>query len=109
MKLRRPYWIAYIRTAESPRFPAPNLQSLVLSNLDIRPGPDQGLLIALYNRRDKNALKSLAVRSCRVYDSKYEEWLRELVERVTWDAVMVIEFPSEVESRDESEDEDFIW
>lgn len=82
---------------------------------------DQGLLGTLYDRRDKIALKSLVVRKCRVYDSRYEEWVRELVEEVTWDDVMV-DIPdddseaenrddySEAESRDESEDEsEFMW
>lgn len=83
----------------------------MLSNLDIRPAP--GLLGALYNRRDKTALKSLTVQSCRVYNSKYEEWVKELVERVTWDGVMVVDFSGnalEAEVGDLSEDEtDFIW
>jgi len=77
---------------------------LTLSNLAIRPDPDQGLLGALYDRCDKIALKSLVVQSCRVHDSRYEEWVRELVEKVTWDDVMVIDLPeddSEAESRDE--------
>jgi len=105
-----------MRADEAPGLPTPSLQSLTLSNLTIRPDPDQGLLGTLYDRREGNPLVSLVVRSCCVYDGKYEEWVRELVEKVTWDNVTVIDLPdddpeySERESRWESEDElGFMW
>ena len=68
------------------------------------------MLGALYDRRDEITLESLVVRSCNVYDRKYEEWVRELVEKVIWDDVTVIELSdddlySETESRDEYGDE----
>lgn len=95
-----------------PGLPAPNLQSLVLNNLEIRPDRDQGLLGVLYDRHDKTPLKSLAVRSCLVYDDRYEEWVKELVEKVTWDDVTVDDLSdddSETDSRYESENElDFL-
>ena len=92
-----------MRAAESARIPAPNLQLLTLSNLKIHPDPNQGVLGALYDRRDKIALKGLVVRSCRVYDDRYKKWFGELVETVTWDDVTVVELTDD-ESESESED-----
>jgi len=110
VKPQRPCWVTYVRTAESVRIPAPNLQSLTLSNLDIYPDPNEGVLGVLYDRRDGIALKSLVVRSCCVYDSRYEGWVKPLVERVTWDDVSEIELSdedSETESGGDESDYNF--
>jgi hypothetical protein len=64
---------------------------LSLTNLDIYPDLHRKLLDVLRKRRGRGiALESLVVRSCRVYSGEWEEELRELVGRVTWDYVTVI-------------------
>ena len=57
----------------------------------------------LEERRDRNlGLKKVTVRSCRVHE--FEDELRELVEEVEWDNVMVEDPASDSDSDSSSED-----
>lgn len=63
----------------------------------------------LKKRRDHNVgLQKLTVRSCKMYEAKYKLELRELVKRVKWDNVKVLN-PKywEVDEPDTEELEDY--
>jgi len=71
--------------------PTPNLQSLTLTNIDMRFGLDQKLLDTLDElHQHEICLENLVVRSCHVYDDGTEEQLAELVTEVTWEDVTVV-------------------
>ena len=101
--LPREYRTAYTHADEQDQYPSPKLESLMLSDLNIFFGREDQLLDLLQERHDRNlALKKVGVRSCRVHE--FESELRELVEEVEWENVIVEDLGSDEDSDAESYD-----
>lgn len=84
--------------------PAPELESLTLTRLTIRPELEQELFDVLGERGGDEIMESLVVRSCGVYDGGIREQLEELVAKLTWDGVYQV---AVTDSEDSEESEDY--
>jgi len=97
------YWITYLCIDELSGPSAPKLNSLSLTNLNIRPDLDRKLVNILDGGDGEAVLENLVVRSCSVHDNSAQWRFRKLVERVTWESVSLVH--SDI-SDDEGSEED---
>jgi len=82
--------ITYIRIDELVEPSAPDLRSLALTDLEIRPDLDEKLVDVLDRGDDEDLLESLIVRSCSVHDYQARWRFEKLVGKITWECVSLI-------------------
>ena len=100
--LPRAYRLTFTHIDDPHQCPSPKLESLTLSDLNIFFSREQKLLDLL---EERHGLKMVGVQSCRVHD--FEDELRELVEEVEWDNV-IVEGPGSDQSSDADSDDEWL-